>query len=387
MELKFMIIMRLKIDNFYSFKDFEINFSYPRKVKNSLIEHEFIEKIPNFRFKKLNIIMGANSAGKTTFGKMLRNIFNFIAKQRVDLLLEAVNKEGTEAMFELDIVLKEENKYNLYRLNVVVEKIMLNEDDEHLNIKKMKLSKATLNKNDSYERAIERLDVVKKYSQEENEKNETEKILDEINGFGWFFNFPQSNNLTKKIKNLNVASNILKTFDNTIQNIKEIENTENGYQIIFKNRDSVLLQNGKIVDRDILSSGTEEALGIIFAIDQMIQEPDRPFYIDEKFSHAHSELEKSILSIMIDIMGNESQLFFTTHNSDILTMNFPTHSFTFLSKREDGKIKVTYPEDMIKRNDRNLINYVKNNVFDTIPDDELIYDIIDIINNKRKGVI
>jgi hypothetical protein len=379
--------MRLKIDNFYSFKDFEINFSYPRKVKNSLIEHEFIEKIPNFRFKKLNIIMGANSAGKTTFGKMLRNIFNFIAKQRVDLLLEAVNKEGTEAMFELDIVLKEENKYNLYRLNVVVEKIMLNEDDEHLNIKKMKLSKATLNKNDSYERAIERLDVVKKYSQEENEKNETEKILDEINGFGWFFNFPQSNNLTKKIKNLNVASNILKTFDNTIQNIKEIENTENGYQIIFKNRDSVLLQNGKIVDRDILSSGTEEALGIIFAIDQMIQEPDRPFYIDEKFSHAHSELEKSILSIMIDIMGNESQLFFTTHNSDILTMNFPTHSFTFLSKREDGKIKVTYPEDMIKRNDRNLINYVKNNVFDTIPDDELIYDIIDIINNKRKGVI
>ena len=382
-----MIIMRLKIDNFYSFKDFEINFSYPRKVKNSLIEHEFIEKIPNFRFKKLNIIMGANSAGKTTFGKMLRNIFNFIAKQRVDLLLEAVNKEGTEAMFELDIVLKEENKYNLYRLNVVVEKIMLNEDNEHLNIKKMKLSKATLNKNDSYERAIERLDVVKKYSQEENEKNETEKILDEINGFGWFFNFPQSNNLTKKIKNLNVASNILKTFDNTIQNIKEIENTENGYQIIFKNRDSVLLQNGKIVDRDILSSGTEEALGIIFAIDQMIQEPDRPFYIDEKFSHAHSELEKSILSIMIDIMGNESQLFFTTHNSDILTMNFPTHSFTFLSKREDGKIKVTYPEDMIKRNDRNLINYVKNNVFDTIPYDELIYDIIDIINNKRKGVI
>lgn len=382
-----MIIMRLKIDNFYSFKDFEINFSYPRKVKNSLIEHEFIEKIPNFRFKKLNIIMGANSAGKTTFGKMLRNIFNFIAKQRVDLLLEAVNKEGTEAMFELDIVLKEENKYNLYRLNVVVEKIMLNEDDEHLNIKKMKLSKATLNKNDSYERAIERLDVVKKYSQEENEKNETEKILDEINSFGWFFNFPQSNNLTKKIKNLNVASNILKTFDNTIQNIKEIENTENGYQIIFKNRDSVLLQNGKIVDRDILSSGTEEALGIIFAIDQMIQEPDRPFYIDEKFSHAHSELEKSILSIMIDIMGNESQLFFTTHNSDILTMNFPTHSFTFLSKREDGKINVTYPEDMIKRNDRNLINYVKNNVFDTIPDDELIYDIIDIINNKRKGVI
>lgn len=382
-----MIIMGLKINNFYSFKDFEINFSYPRKIKNSLIEHEFIEEIPNFRFKKLNIIMGSNSAGKTTFGKMLRNVFNFIAKQRVDLLLEAVNKEDKEAMFELDIVLKEEDKYNLYRLKVVVEKIIINEDEERLNIKRMTLSKVTLNVKDSYERAIKRLEVVKKYSEDENETNEAGKILDEINGFGWFFNFPQSNSLTKKIKNLNVAGNILKTFDNTIENVKEIENTENGYQIIFKNRDSVLLQNGKVVDKDILSSGTEEALGIVFAIDQMIQEPNRPFYIDEKFSHAHSELEKSILSIMIDIMGNESQLFFTTHNIDILTMNFPTHSFTFLSKDKEGEIKVTYPEDMIKRNDRNLINYVKNNVFDTVPDDELIYDIIDIVNEKRNETI
>ena len=118
----------------------------------------------------------------------------------------------------------------------------------------------------------------------------------------------------------------------------------------------------------------------------MIQEPDRPFYIDEKFSHAHSELEKSILSIMIDIIGKQSQLFFTTHNIDILTMNFPTHSFTFFSKDKDGKIKVTYPEELIKRNDRNLINYVKNNVFDTIPDDELIYNIIDIVEKKRNGV-
>ena len=382
-----MIIMGLKINNFYSFKDFEINFSYPRKIKNSLIEHEFIEEIPNFRFKKLNIIMGSNSAGKTTFGKMLRNVFNFIAKQRVDLLLEAVNKEDKEAMFELDIVLKEEDRYNLYRLKVVVEKIIINEDEERLNIKRMTLSKVTLNVNDSYERAIERLEVVKKYSEDENKANEAGKILDEINGFGWFFNFPQSNSLTKKIKNLNVAGNILKTFDNTIENIKEIENTENGYQIIFKNRDSVLLQNGKVVDKDILSSGTEEALGIVFAIDQMIQEPNRPFYIDEKFSHAHSELERSILSIMIDIMGNESQLFFTTHNIDILTMNFPTHSFTFLSKDKEGEIKVTYPENMIKRNDRNLINYVKNNVFDTVPDDELIYDIIDIVNEKRNETI
>lgn len=70
-----MIVMSLKLDNFYSFEDFEINFSYPRKLKNSKIEYEYLENIPSFKFKKLNIIMGTNSSGKTTFGKMLLNIF------------------------------------------------------------------------------------------------------------------------------------------------------------------------------------------------------------------------------------------------------------------------------------------------------------------------
>ena len=41
-----MIIMDLKLDNLCCFRDFHVNFSYPRKVEN-----EYLEGFPNFRYK------------------------------------------------------------------------------------------------------------------------------------------------------------------------------------------------------------------------------------------------------------------------------------------------------------------------------------------------
>lgn len=373
-----MIIMSVKIDNLYSFNDFNINFSYPRKLKNSLIEYEYLEEIPTFRFKKLNIIMGTNSSGKTTFGKTLLNIFNFIANQNIEVLSNAINNKNKLSKIEIDMVFKKEKKYNLYRLKVEIGY------NNKLEIEKLELQKTELIKNDTYEKAIDKLEVFEKYEKEKTEKTNIEKILEEINDLGWFFNFPSLNELNKKLSRIDIASNILQTFDNTIEKIEEVENTTNGYNIIFKNRDGVLLQNGKIVDKDVLSSGTEEALGIVYSIDQMIQWSNRPFYIDEKFSHAHSELEKSILNLMIELVGEESQLFFTTHNLDILTMNFPVHSFTFFSKDDEGNIRVEYPEEKIKRNDRNLINFVKNNLFDTMPKVEKIDEILEMVEGENE---
>lgn len=48
-----MIIMDIKVDNIYAFKDFHINMSYPKKIVNSTIENEFLEERTNFRYKKL----------------------------------------------------------------------------------------------------------------------------------------------------------------------------------------------------------------------------------------------------------------------------------------------------------------------------------------------
>ena len=57
-EDKIMIIMRLKIHNFFAFKNFEMNMSYPKKIVDSYIEKEYLKDRGNFRYKKINILMG-----------------------------------------------------------------------------------------------------------------------------------------------------------------------------------------------------------------------------------------------------------------------------------------------------------------------------------------
>ena len=76
-----MIVMDLKVDNFYGFKKFHMNMSYPKKIVGSSIENEHLSYEKNFRYKKVNIIMGSNDTRKTSIGKMLMKIFNFISKK------------------------------------------------------------------------------------------------------------------------------------------------------------------------------------------------------------------------------------------------------------------------------------------------------------------
>ena len=37
-----MIVMDVRIDNFYAFKNFHMNMSYPKKIVNSYIENEYL---------------------------------------------------------------------------------------------------------------------------------------------------------------------------------------------------------------------------------------------------------------------------------------------------------------------------------------------------------
>ena len=76
-----MIITDIRINNLYCFDDFYVDFSYPRKVNSSTIDYEFLEERPSFNIKRFCVIMGTNSSGKTSFGKVLCGIENFIVKK------------------------------------------------------------------------------------------------------------------------------------------------------------------------------------------------------------------------------------------------------------------------------------------------------------------
>ena len=72
-----MLVLNLELDNLFGFEDFKINFSYPKKIENSSIKDEFLKDRPNFRYKKVNILLGTNSTGKTSIGKAMMAILTF----------------------------------------------------------------------------------------------------------------------------------------------------------------------------------------------------------------------------------------------------------------------------------------------------------------------
>ena len=92
-------------------------------------------------------------------------------------------------------------------------------------------------------------------------------------------------------------------------------------------------------------------------------------------------MEKAFLSVMISSLKENDQLFFTTHNTDVLDLRLPKHAFTFLKKDiydEETPIKCVSASEFLKRNTDSLRNAVENDLFSVAPNLELIYEIEDI---------
>lgn len=86
-----MVILNLSLDGVYGFDDFHMNLTYPKKIVNSIIEEEHLEGRERFRYKKAVILMGANATGKTSLGKALIRIFDYMANGNPFPLCEMVS--------------------------------------------------------------------------------------------------------------------------------------------------------------------------------------------------------------------------------------------------------------------------------------------------------
>ena len=94
-------------------------------------------------------------------------------------------------------------------------------------------------------------------------------------------------------------------------------------------------------------------------------------YCDEHFSYIHSEIEKAIFGLMMERIRDNEQLIFTTHNMDMLDLNLPKHSYTFLKKEViDGKNYVTAvaASSILKKNTDSVRGAMDNDMFGAIPD-------------------
>lgn len=367
-----MIIMDIKADNMYAFQNFHMNMSYPKKIVDSTIESEYLEDRPNFRYKKVNIIMGGNATGKTTLGKLLMAFTNYFVDGNYARFTNVIDDCKKMASLFVDFVAE---KNELYRFKLVI--VPKGEERYTENHVKVQIFSTPIGARDSYETCARRLD--------ENEG--TEVAIEEISAEGWYFTYPQDvwNNKMYSIveeeeKYIYILEQTLKTLDPSIEKVIKINELENAYAIKLKNR-SVIIKDGKISQGEILSSGTKAGLDISYVIASLMCDLHDLYYCDELFSYVNSDVEKACLSIFIEKLTDRKQLFFTTHNTDILDMQLPKHSFTFLKKEVDDTempIKCINAAQYLKRNTDSLKHAVENDLFCTAPELHRLYEITEV---------
>ena len=356
-----MIIMKLKLDNFFAFKDFDIDMSYPKKLVRTPIEHESLSGYPNFRYKKVNIILGSNASGKTTLGKAMRNILNFIAFKNVSLLEQSILDVSARASFMIDFIVRE-RKLNRIMLDIIP-------DGDGKRRYEFSYDKETIRSRDSYQSCAARLDERGRTIMDYN------SALDSVEKLGWLFSYPEEKMRTGESKNratqLRTLNAILKSLDPSISTVRLLDDVKDTSFVVEKDGREILLQNGALTTPEVFSSGTRDGIAVAGFLAGIMDGLYGLYYCDEHFSYIHSSIEKRILGLMISNLGEDEQLFFTSHNETLMEENLPKHSFTFLV-RADGRIKALYANDFVPKQSDNLRRAVENDVIRILPDDSYL---------------
>lgn len=372
-----MIIMNLKIHNFLAFYGFEVNFSYPKKIVDSYIENEHLKGHPNFRYKKVNIIMGANASGKTSLGRMIMNAVSFIDTKRFEYLTDCINNTSKKAFLSMDFIGNGEVMYNMSVSILPIKGEKYTPDQIQVSVSKVKI-----NSRDSYETCKARLNTEVSPAH----INYT-TMLNEIEPLRYCFQYPvdaDGEYQLHDVKNPKVYSmimeKILKALDSAIDKVEPLTEVDNSFVIRMGNR-SFILKDGELTNRAFLSSGTKSGIAISYMLYAMKEEEQGFYYCDEKFSYIHSDIEKAIVSIMIEALGDNNQLFFTTHNTDMLDLPLPKHSFLFLKKDVTNKempITCISAATVLKKNTDSVRKAVENDLFSTAPSTDLIFELSEI---------
>ena len=336
-----MIVLDLELKEIYGFNDFHINFSYPKKIVNSIIDQEHLKGRERFRYKKAVILMGANATGKTSLGKALLRIFGYMTDGNPTPLYEMV--AGDKGYFSIDFV---NGDYRLQRLSAQIDA-----SNQEIDIQ---YQTADIDTMDSYEKCV------KKLKDQMIEATRTTTALKKL--------------VSILLKTLRA---VIGTLDPTLQDVSLSRDLKDTF-IIRRGGTEIIIQEGKLLNREILSSGTAEGIDVAMFLAAMATKESSFYYCDEHFSYIQSDIEKRIFGIMLDRIGDDEQLIFTTHNTDMLDLNLPKHSYVFLRKHleEDMyQVSAVSASDVLKRNTDSLRCAVENDVFDSLPQDSLLNEL------------
>ena len=355
-----MIILNVKLKHIYGFDDFDISFTYPRKLSTSLIGEECLDGRQRFRYKKAVILLGANASGKTSLGRALLKIFRSI-KEANEALLRDMNDGNETAAFQVDFV---NEGFRLHRFSGMVagERVTIG------------YYTAEIGEYDSYEMAVEKL-----VDRTDEISGDFKKLKKAVGALKFRFAYPEIEtslrvaDVDKKIL-LKTLRAVIGTLDPTLTDVSTAKDLKDSFVIRRRGRE-IIIQEGKLLNRELLSSGTAEGIDVAVFLAAMQTQGNSFYYCDEHFSYIHSDIEKRIFGLMAERLGKNGQLIFTTHNTDMLTLNLPKHTFAFMKKDiEDGcyRTSVVYASDILKRSTDSVKCAADNDAFGCLPDDTML---------------
>lgn len=366
-----MAVLRLDLNNILCFNDFSIDFSYPKKLVNSSLQGEYLSRYPKIRYRKVNIVVGTNASGKTSLGRAIWNIFLFLKEKEANSIFKIVSQADKEFSILMDCVFND----GLF-FRVEIKKESPNED------LMVRLRELTVDADDTYESLVERLDDTKPF---ENYVTALDKFIFS----GWNFSFPsieegfdQINckyDETEKTEFCEIYKNVLVTMDSSIKDVYPSSELPDSFIIDFYDKDAVAVTNkAKLSAIRRLSSGTKYAVNIAGVIYSIKKHRNGFYFVDEQFSYVNSDIEIACLTKMISLLDDGEQLFFTSHNTELLALPLPNHSFNFISKAQNqGQTKIVWTNaaSLEKRNNVNIKNLYDNDFFGVSPDVNKILDI------------
>lgn len=398
-----MIFTKIEIDNFYGFKNAILDLTIKREVKNSTVAHEFLEGREKFRFKRICILTGPNASGKTSLGRLMCNFQNFVRYFDGGALEEIINSirdKSERAFLRFDFVSPKTFKAKRIYITIFPKKETDRSDERKFEITYLETK---IGKNDSTCKIQKKLDKFFRAKKAPKGSLYIKSMLNFPQGrlftplsiflkihkairndsYGWYYccsgNMGETTTLELKSLDADILYKVLASFDPSIIRVEELfkEKELRAFSIKFSNGENLIMEPGGEIAKekiDRLSKGTYEAIHVADLLcylkqtGELIQQKGSfTYFFDEKLPFSHSELEKAVLNIVIDKLPVNAQFFYTTHNLDILEMTLPIHSFVFLKKEGEFSTFIN-PEKTFKKNDRSLVNYVKNNVFSTLPD-------------------
>jgi len=371
-----MPILNIKMDNVLAFKDFEVNFSYPVKLRKTLIPEENLMFKSSFRYKKVNIFVGSNATGKTSLLRCIWTIMRFLRFKEKNIIEPIFNKNNKEATIVVDFAADSLEASKLSR-------VCISYFNENI---KMCLIELPIKDGDSYESKVKDLDDAKK---------DFVDYIECLNNIsfesGWNVILPATeqgfetiNILELKDSNLendyyDILNKVLKTLDASIINVRKSNDASNAIVVEHENTGVIIIPSGlKLSAIEHLSSGTKYGINLANIIFSIKHHQNGIYLIDEQFSYVNSDIEGSILSTMVSLLGPNEQLFFTTHNASILDLGFPFHSFNFMKKvkeNDEQKIVVSCATEVENRNNVPVRSILDNDMLGTAPNVNRIYEI------------